>query len=70
MSVKVAPFARYPRSMTDLEAAWAAVHENTPDGWYVEPVTQRTTIGVNPAMEWWDDTGNSNANGGVHEADH
>ena len=21
--------------MTDLEAAWSAVHENTPDGWYV-----------------------------------
>ena len=21
--------------MIDLEAAWAAVHENTPEGWYV-----------------------------------
>ena len=21
--------------MTDLEAAWATVHDNTPDGWYV-----------------------------------
>ena len=21
--------------MTDLEASWAAVHENTPEGWYV-----------------------------------
>ena len=21
--------------MTDLEAAWDAVHENTPEGWYV-----------------------------------
>ena len=21
--------------MTDLEAAWAAVHDNTPEGWYV-----------------------------------
>ena len=23
--------------MTDLEAAWAAVHANTPEGWYVRP---------------------------------
>ena len=27
--------SRYPRAMTDLEAAWAAVHENTPKDWYV-----------------------------------
>ena len=27
--------------MTDLEAAWAAVHENTPEGWYVgKPVIE------------------------------
>lgn len=27
--------ARYPRSMTDLEAAWAADHDTAPEGWYV-----------------------------------
>ena len=27
--------ARCPAAMTDLEAAWAAAHENTPEGWYV-----------------------------------
>ncbi len=25
---------RYPTLVTDLEAAWAAVHEHTPEGWW------------------------------------
>ena len=32
---ELARLARYPRPMTDLEAAWDAVHENMPESWYV-----------------------------------
>ena len=36
-SSNLAQPARYPAPMTDpeLEAAWAAVHDATPEGWYV-----------------------------------
>ena len=34
-TLELAHPARYPPSMTDLEAAWDAIHENTPEGWYV-----------------------------------
>ena len=38
---KLAHASRYAADMTEyddaLRAAWAAVHENTPEGWYVGP---------------------------------
>ena len=37
VSPELAQPTRYAAPMTDLEAAWTAVHENTPEGWYVGP---------------------------------